>query len=80
VFLERYWRVGFNGIYLLIFGFRMWELLIFVAKNSNKFQKIRVWKEKSVKDVVTLECLPSDSNRKNCGVPLVLLKRPCNGI
>ncbi len=24
------------------------------AKNSNKFQKIRFWKEKSVEDVVTL--------------------------
>ncbi len=24
------------------------------AKNSNKFQKIRFWKEKSVEDIVTL--------------------------
>jgi hypothetical protein len=36
----------------------MWEILIFqvvsVTDNSNKFQKIRFWKEKSVEDVVTL--------------------------
>jgi hypothetical protein len=29
VFLERSWCVGFNGIYLVRFGFRMWEILIF---------------------------------------------------
>jgi len=28
--------------------------VIFAAENSNKFQKTRFWKEKSVKDVVTL--------------------------
>jgi hypothetical protein len=28
VFLERSWW-GFNGIYLVRFGFRMWEILIF---------------------------------------------------
>ncbi len=28
--------------------------VIFVAENSNKFQKARFWKEKSVEDVVTL--------------------------
>ncbi len=28
--------------------------VIFVAENSNKFQKTRFWKEKSVEDVVTL--------------------------
>jgi hypothetical protein len=42
----------FNGIYLIRFGFRMWEILILkrfsVAENSNKFQKTRFWKEKSV--------------------------------
>jgi hypothetical protein len=27
--------------------------LIFVSENSNKFQKTRFWKEKSVEDVVT---------------------------
>ncbi len=40
------------------FGFRMWEILIFkrflAAENSNKFQKTRFWKEKSVEDMVTL--------------------------
>jgi hypothetical protein len=34
----------------------MWEILIFqvisAAENSNKFQKTRVWKEKSVEDVI----------------------------
>jgi hypothetical protein len=29
--------------------------VIFVTENSNKFQKTRFWKEKSVEDVVTLE-------------------------
>jgi hypothetical protein len=28
--------------------------VIFVTENSNKFQKTRFWKEKSVEDVVTL--------------------------
>jgi hypothetical protein len=28
--------------------------VIFVAESSNKFQKTRFWKEKSVEDVVTL--------------------------
>ncbi len=28
--------------------------VIFVGENSNKFQKTRFWKEKSVEDVVTL--------------------------
>jgi len=61
---------GFNGIYLVRFGFRMWEIL------ESKFQKTRFWKEKSVEDVVTLEChLPFDSSRRNCDVPLVLLER-----
>jgi hypothetical protein len=58
VWLERSWWAGFNGIYLVIFGFRMWEILILkwfsAAKNSNKFQKTRFLKEKSIEDVVTL--------------------------
>ncbi len=29
VLLERSWWAGFNGIYLVSFGFRMWEVLIF---------------------------------------------------
>jgi hypothetical protein len=36
----------------------MWETLIFnvisAAEKSNKFQKTRFWKEKSVEDVITL--------------------------
>ncbi len=31
----------------------MWKLLISAAENSNKFQKTRFWKEKSVEDVIT---------------------------
>jgi len=56
MWLERSWWAGFNGIYLVRFGFRMWEILIFndfCHWNSNQFQKIRIWKEKSVEDVVT---------------------------
>jgi len=29
VLVERCWWAGFNGIYLVRFGFRMWEILIF---------------------------------------------------
>ncbi len=36
--------------------------MIFAAENSNKFQKIRFWKEKSVENVVTLEGLPFNSS------------------
>jgi hypothetical protein len=58
VLLERSWWAGFNGIYLVRFGFRMWEILIFkwflLLKFSNKFPKNRFWKEKSVEDAVTL--------------------------
>ncbi len=36
--------------------------VIFVAENSNKFQKTRFWKEKSVDDMVTLEGLPFNSS------------------
>ncbi len=28
VLLERFWWAGFNGIYLVRFGFRMWDILI----------------------------------------------------
>ncbi len=51
--------------------------VIFAAENSNKFQKTRFWKEKSVEVVVTLECLPFNPSRRNCDVPLVLLERSC---
>jgi hypothetical protein len=56
--MERSWWAGFNGIYLVRFGFRMWEILILkvisAMENSNKFQKLRFWKEKSLENVVTL--------------------------
>ncbi len=58
VLLERSWWAGFNAIYLVRLGFKMWEVLkfnwFFALENSNKFQKARFWKEKSVEDVVTL--------------------------
>jgi hypothetical protein len=34
----------------------------FVVENSNKFQKTRFWKEKSVENLVTLEGLPFNSS------------------
>ncbi len=44
----------------------MWEILIFKLflplKNSNKFQKTRFWREKSVENVVTLEGLLFNSS------------------
>jgi hypothetical protein len=49
--------------------------MISAAENSNKFQKSMFWKEKSVEDEVTLECLPFNSSRRNCDMPLVLLER-----
>jgi hypothetical protein len=36
--------------------------MISAAENSNKFQKTRFWKEKSVENVVTLEVLPFNSS------------------
>ncbi len=36
--------------------------MISAAENSNKFQKVRFWKEKSVENVVTLEGLPFNSS------------------
>ncbi len=66
VLLERAWWAGFNGIYLVRFGFRMWEILIFKwflpTENSNKFQKTRFSKGKSVEVVVTLEGLPFNAS------------------
>jgi len=62
VLLERSWWATFNEIYLIRFGFRIWEILIFFMENSNKFQKTRFWKEKSVKNMITLEILPFNSN------------------
>jgi hypothetical protein len=49
----------FNGIYLVKFGFRVWEIMIFkwfllLKIQINSPQKTRFWKEKSVEDVVTL--------------------------
>jgi hypothetical protein len=58
VFLERSWWAGFNGIYLVRFGFRMWEILIlkwFLPLKIQINSKTPVFgKEKSVEDVVTL--------------------------
>jgi hypothetical protein len=49
--------------------------VISTTESSNKFQKSKFWKEKSVDDEVTLECLPFNSSRRKCDVPLVLLER-----
>jgi hypothetical protein len=49
--------------------------VIFATKNSNKSQKTRFWKENFVEDVVTFECLPFNSSRRNRDVLLVLFKR-----
>ncbi len=58
VLLEKSWWAGFNGIFWVRFGFRMWEIffleVISAAENSNKFQKTRFWREKSVEYVITL--------------------------
>jgi len=55
VLLERSWWAGFNGIYLVRFGFRIlilkWFLPLKIQINS---KKTRFWKEKSVDNVVTL--------------------------
>jgi len=43
----------------------MWEILILTRsaiENSNKFQKTRFWKDKSIENVVTLEGLPFNSS------------------
>ncbi len=62
VLLERSWWARFNGIYLVRFGFRTWEILIqkwfLPLKIQMNSKKTRFWKEKSVKNVVTLEGLP----------------------
>jgi len=49
--------------------------MISIAENSNKFLKTRFWKEISVEDVVTLECLPFNSSRRNCDV-----MQPCKNL
>jgi hypothetical protein len=58
VLLERSWWAGFNGIYLVRFGFRMGEILIFKWFTSLKIQinskKPGFGRKKSVEDVVTL--------------------------
>jgi hypothetical protein len=54
--------------------------VISATENSNKFQKTKFWKEKSVLDVRTIECLPFNASRRDCDVPLTLLERSCNGI
>jgi len=57
--LERSWRwAGFNGIHLVRFGFKMWEILILKWFLQLKIQinskKPSFGEEKSVEDVVTL--------------------------
>jgi hypothetical protein len=49
--------------------------MISATEDSNKFQKTRFWKEISVEDVVTLECLPFNSCRRNCD-----MMQPCKNL
>jgi hypothetical protein len=50
-------------------------LVISVTENSNKFQKLKFSKEKSIdNNVITLEGLPFNSSMKNWDVHLVLLE------
>jgi hypothetical protein len=66
VLLERSWWAGFNGIYLVRFGFRMWEILIvkwfLPLKIQINSKKPGFGREKSVENVVTLEGLPFNSS------------------
>jgi hypothetical protein len=66
VVLEISWWTGFNGIYFISSGLRMWEILKFewfLSQNSNKFQKTRFWKVKSVENMLThFESLPFNSS------------------
>jgi hypothetical protein len=39
--------------------------VISASENSNKFQKTKFWKEKSVENMVTLEGLPFNSSMKS---------------
>jgi hypothetical protein len=43
--VQKFWNVEW---------FLHWKLNQIVAENSNKFQKVRFWKEKSVEDMVPL--------------------------
>jgi hypothetical protein len=58
VLLETSWCAGLNGIYLVRFGYGVWEILIFMwfllLKIQINLQKTRLWKKKWVEDVVTL--------------------------
>jgi hypothetical protein len=61
VLLERSWWGGFNGIYLVRFAFRMWEILLIfkwflLLKIQINSKKSGFGKEKSVEDVIT--CVP----------------------
>jgi len=63
--LGRSWWVGFNGIYLVRLDSKCgkyWFDMISTTENSNKFQKTRFWKEKSVENMVALERLSFNSN------------------
>jgi hypothetical protein len=66
VLLERSWWAGLDGIYLVRFRFRMWEILILkwfvLLKIQINSKNTRFWKQKSVEDVVTLQGLPFNSS------------------
>jgi hypothetical protein len=79
VFLERSWWGRFNEIYLVKFGLRMWEILIFKWFMSLKIQinskTLGFWRKNQSRTWITFECLPFNSSRRNCDVPLVLLEK-----
>jgi hypothetical protein len=54
VLLERSWWAGSNGIYLVRFGLRMWEILIFKWFLPPKFKKIK--KKQVLEGKISWEC------------------------
>jgi hypothetical protein len=89
VLLERSQGARFNGIYFERYWFRMGEILHFkwlFIENSNKSQKTKFQKEKSIENVITFDGLPFNSSMKNWDASLVLfneqnlIKYPMNKI
>jgi hypothetical protein len=69
VLLERSWCAGFNGIYLVTFGFRIWEILILrwflPLKIQINSKKPGFWKENAVEDMVTVGPNGTDHTSNN---------------
>jgi hypothetical protein len=66
VLLERSWWAGFNGIYLVRFGFKVWEILIFKwflpLETQINSKKPGFGRKNQLRNVVTLEGLPFNSS------------------